>query len=71
MEGNYVYPIVTEGISPNSHSFHEEFFGPVFNLYKASTPEECLSLANQSEYGLAGTIFSKDLNIAEMLANRL
>jgi len=39
-------PIVTEGMSTDSPSFHTEFFGPVFNLFKGLTPKECLDLGN-------------------------
>jgi acyl-CoA reductase-like NAD-dependent aldehyde dehydrogenase len=35
--GNFVAPMVVEGIDTDSKSFHEEFFGPVFNLYKAES----------------------------------
>ena len=44
-EGNYMQPIVTEGISTFSPSFHEEFYGPVFNLFKANTSKEALDIA--------------------------
>jgi len=66
-----VNPIVTEGISTDSPSFHEEFFGPVFNLYQASNSEEALSMANNSDYGLAGTICSEDTDKALEIASRL
>jgi acyl-CoA reductase-like NAD-dependent aldehyde dehydrogenase len=36
-EGNWVEPIVLEGTKFDSPSFHEEFFCPVFNLYKVQT----------------------------------
>lgn len=38
-QGNFVMPIVTEGITRGSQSFAEEFFGPVFNLYKVDSAE--------------------------------
>lgn len=45
-DGNWFAPIVTEGMRTDSPSFHEEFFGPVFNLFQAPTSKECLDLAN-------------------------
>ena len=69
--GNWFSPIVTEGININSKSFHNEFFGPVFNLWSAPTAKECLDLANKSDYGLAGTIFTEDLDLAENYATKL
>ena len=71
VNGNWMEPIITEGMSTYSPSFHEEFYGPVFNLFQASTPKECLDLANQSDYGLAGTIFTEDLDLAENYAIKL
>jgi len=43
----------------------------VFNLFSASTPKECLDLANFSDYGLAATIFTEDLDLAEDYARKL
>lgn len=63
--GNWFSPVVIEGINTDSQSFEEEFFGPVFTLYKAPTPKECLDLGNKSNYGLGGTIFTEDLDLAE------
>jgi acyl-CoA reductase-like NAD-dependent aldehyde dehydrogenase len=57
--GNFVMPIVTEGIRRGSPSFFEEFFGPVFNLYKVDSVEQALEVANDSDYGLAATVFTQ------------
>lgn len=70
-KGNYVHPIVTEGLSMDSESYHAEFFGPVFNLYKGSSPAQCLEMANKSDYGLAGTVFSENLDLAMDLADKM
>ena len=56
--GYYVSPIVIEGIDYNSKTFHHEFFGPVFCLYKVKDAEEALTYANRSDYGHGLTIFS-------------
>lgn len=70
-EGNFVMPIVMEEINSNSKSYSEEFFGPVFNLYKVDSSKEALDLANKSDYGLASTIFTDDLEKATGAAKRL
>lgn len=43
----------------------------MFNLFKATTPKEALDLANLSDYGLAGTIFTEDLDLAENYAIKM
>jgi len=57
-EGFWVEPIVLEGTKFDSPTFHQEFFCPVFNLYKVETDQEALHYANTSEYGHGLTIFS-------------
>lgn len=69
--GNFFEPIVTHGIRFDSKSYETEFFGPVFNLYKLVTSKEILDLANKSDYGLAGTVFTKDLEKAKDYSVRL
>ena len=64
-------PLVTEGIIRGSESFNEEFFGPVFNLYKVKNAKEALEFANDSDYGLAATVFSEDKDLTEMFADKL
>lgn len=59
-EGNWVEPIVLEGTKFDSHTFHQEFFCPVFNLYKVETEHEALTYANTSDYGHGLTIFSSN-----------
>lgn len=40
--------------------YNEEFFGPVFVLYSVNSEEEAIALANESEYGLGGSVMCKD-----------
>ena len=42
----------------------EEIFGPVATVIKFETEEEVIRLANDSEYGLGGAVFSQDINVA-------
>jgi len=63
--------MVLEGMNTDSVAYTEEYFGPVFNLYKVDSSKEALDLANKSDYGLASTIFTEDLVKAEAAAKRL
>jgi succinate-semialdehyde dehydrogenase/glutarate-semialdehyde dehydrogenase len=59
-EGAYFSPAVLTGISRDSVSFREEIFGPVAIVLKVSSDEEALELANDSDFGLGGSVFSTD-----------
>ncbi|MFG1483707.1 aldehyde dehydrogenase family protein [Halobacteriovorax sp. HFRX-2_2] len=67
-KGYYIQPTAFE-ITPDNTIWHEEIFGPVVGITKFSTQEEAISLANNSIYGLAGAVWSKNeeraLNIAK------
>ena len=69
--GNYVDVMMLEGMNHDSETYREELFGPVFNLFKVDSSKEALDLANKSDYGLASTIFTDDLEKAEAAAKRL
>ena len=51
--------------------FQQEIFGPVVGITKADSDEEAIALANNSEYGLAATLYTKDLTKAHKYARKL
>jgi len=69
-KGFFVEPTAFE-ITPKHTIFHEEIFGPVVGITKFKTEEEAVSLANNSKYGLAGAVWSKDHSRAHKLASQL
>ncbi len=70
-KGNYFKPLFLHNIQKNSIARTEEIFGPVFSFYKFSTDQEALDLANETEYGLGASIFTKDQNKAKEIAKRI
>lgn len=70
-ESAYYAPTVLTGIPRNSASYREEIFGPVAIVYKASSDEEALEIANDCDFGLGGSVFSKDTARAERIASKL
>lgn len=70
-EGFYIRPTVIEGLTYNCRTNQEEIFGPVVTITPFDTEEEVLMMANSTEYGLAGTIWTSDLKRAHRMADRL
>ncbi|MFI1188684.1 succinic semialdehyde dehydrogenase [Streptomyces californicus] len=64
-------PTVLEGVTPEMDVFAEETFGPVLSLYRYTTDDEAVGLANQGSYGLSASIWSKDTRAAAGLAARI
>ncbi len=67
----YYSPAVLTGITEDMRAYREELFGPVAVVYKVSTDEEAIKLANDTPYGLGGAVFSADEERARKLAQRL
>ena len=67
----YYSPAVLTGITPEMRAYREELFGPVAVVYSVGSDDEALTLANDSDYGLGGAVFSTDTQRAEKIAQRL
>ncbi|WP_028710752.1 aldehyde dehydrogenase family protein [Paracoccus pantotrophus] len=59
--GNWIAPALFLGVDPGMRIAREEFFGPVLCAIPFDSEEEAIRLANDSEYGLAGCIFTTDI----------
>ena len=67
----YIAPAVLTGVTPGMRAYTEELFGPVAVVYKVSSDEEALKLANDTQYGLGGAVFSTDEERARRIALQL
>lgn len=72
-QGHYVTPSLNLIHEPNSESVYEkeEIFGPNVAIYKTSELDEAILLANDTNYGLSGAVFTKDRSIYEKVASDL
>ncbi|XP_003744529.1 aldehyde dehydrogenase, mitochondrial [Galendromus occidentalis] len=70
-KGYFVQPTVFGDVTDNMRIAREEIFGPVMQILKFKSMEELVRRANNSEYGLAAAIFTKDLDKAMYMSNAL
>ena len=59
-DGYFIQPTVIADVEPGAKIFQEEIFGPVLAVSKAKNFERALEMANDSQYGLTGAVYSND-----------
>lgn len=69
--GYYVKPTVFGRVTPQMTIAQEEIFGPVLSIITYRDGEEAVKIANDSIYGLAGAVWSQDVDRAEKIARKL
>jgi acyl-CoA reductase-like NAD-dependent aldehyde dehydrogenase len=67
----YLMPQVLTNVDHSMSVMMEESFGPVVGIMKVSSDEEALTLMNDSPYGLTASIWTKDIEVAEALGDRI
>lgn len=67
-EGAFMEPTILTDLKPGMRAYHEELFGPVASFYRVKDEDEAIALANDSSFGLGGSVFSKDVKRAEKVA---
>ena len=67
--GAFMEPTVITNMLPDNPVYHEEFFGPVAVFFKVKNEQEAIDLANDSPFGLGGSVFTKDIERGKRVAN--
>jgi betaine-aldehyde dehydrogenase len=70
-QGYFMAPTIVDRVSPGSDLFREEVFGPVLAVSRFGSEDEALELANSVDYGLANSVWSKNIDTALSLGRRL
>jgi succinate-semialdehyde dehydrogenase/glutarate-semialdehyde dehydrogenase len=69
--GAFVRPLLVTDIPEGSETSQTEFFGPVTQLYRAKDEEDAVRIANDTPFGLGGSVFSTDIERARKVARRI
>jgi succinate-semialdehyde dehydrogenase/glutarate-semialdehyde dehydrogenase len=69
--GAFVEPTILTDVTPAMRAYREELFGPVAVVYRVADEQEAIALANDTPYGLGGSVFSSDLARARRVADQI
>jgi succinate-semialdehyde dehydrogenase/glutarate-semialdehyde dehydrogenase len=69
--GSYMEPTILTNIEPKNPAFRDEFFGPVALFFRVKDEDEAIALANDSDFGLGGSVFTKDVARGKRVASRV
>ena len=69
--GSFMEATILTNIKPDNPAYREEFFGPVALFFRVKNEEEAVALANDSDFGLGGSVFTKDVPRGKRLARRI
>jgi succinate-semialdehyde dehydrogenase/glutarate-semialdehyde dehydrogenase len=69
--GSFMQPTILTNIKPGNPAFREEFFGPVALFFRVKNEEDAIALANDSDFGLGGSVFTQDVARGHRVASRI
>ena len=70
-KGAFLEPTIVSDLSHMSRTATEEIFGPVVTLHPFRTDEEAIEIANCTDYGLAGSVWTGDTNRGKLVAEKI
>ena len=69
--GAFMQPTILTDIHPQNSAYNEEFFGPVALFFRVADEDAAVTLANDSPFGLGGSVFTQDIQRGKRVASRM
>ena len=69
--GAFMQPTILADVKPSNPAFYDEFFGPVAMFFRVKDEDAAIALANDSNFGLGGSVFTKDIARGKRVASRV
>jgi succinate-semialdehyde dehydrogenase/glutarate-semialdehyde dehydrogenase len=69
--GSFMQTTILTDVKPDNPAFRDEFFGPVAMFFRVKNEDEAIALANDSDFGLGGSVFTKDIERGKRVASRV
>ena len=69
--GEFMQPTILTDIAPDNPAYHQEFFGPVALFFRVPDEDAAVKLANDSPFGLGGSVFTSDIERGRDVARRI
>ena len=69
--GSFMQPTILTDVKPTNPAFRDEFFGPVAMFFRVKDEDAAIALANNSDFGLGGSVFTKDVARGKRVASRV
>ena len=70
-EGAFMEPTILTDLKPGIAAYHEELFGPVASIYVVKDEQAAIDLANDSDFGLGGSVFTQDIERGKRIADQI
>ena len=69
--GAFLEPTILTNVTPDNPAYRQEFFGPVALVFPAKNEEEAIAIANDSPFGLGGSVYTSDIERGKRVASRI